>query len=85
MTFKRALFVALIPECSHQLLQAVEGKLKGDPGVQERQLQLLSAIISDVSEPTKELLAKLNCGPKCECTFKFFNIFTATSFVTELS
>ena len=65
---RELLFVALTPECNHQLLQAVKGKLKSDPGVQERQLQLLSAIISDVSDPSKELLAKLNCGPKCECS-----------------
>lgn len=65
---KEFLFIPLIPECKHQLLQAVEGKLNSDPAVRERQLQLLSAIISDVSEPSKELLAKLNCGPKRECS-----------------
>ena len=42
----------------------VEEELKSESGVKERQLQLLNAIISDVSEPNKQLLAKLNCASK---------------------
>lgn len=45
-------------------MQAVEGELKSEPKVKEKQLNLLSAITSDVSELSKELLKKLNCGPK---------------------
>jgi len=48
----------------NQLLQAVEGELKSEPKVKDKQLNLLSAITSDVSELSQELLKKLNCGPK---------------------
>lgn len=51
-------------DAQNQLLQAVEGELKSEPKVKEKQLNLLSAITSDVSELSKELLKKLNCGPK---------------------
>ena len=47
------------------LLQVVEGELKTESGVKDRQLQLLSSIISDVSETNKQLLTKLNCTTKC--------------------
>lgn len=52
-------------DARNQLLQAVEGELKSEPKVKEKQLNLLSAITSDVSELSQELLKKLNCGPKC--------------------
>ncbi len=46
------------------LLQVVDGELKTESGVKDRQLQLLSSIISDVSETNKQLLTKLNCTTK---------------------
>ena len=54
----------------NNLAGVVEGELKteddGDSGsVKERQLQLLNSIISDVSEPNKQLMTKLNCATKC--------------------
>ena len=55
----------------NNLAGVVEGELKpedgdGDGGsVKERQLQLLNSIISDVSEPNKQLMTKLNCATKC--------------------
>ena len=47
------------------LVSVVEGELKTEGGVKERQLQLLNSIVSDVSEPNKQLLTKLNCASKC--------------------
>ena len=47
------------------LISVVEEELKTEGGVKERQLQLLNSIISDVSEPNKQLLTKLNCTTKC--------------------
>ncbi len=41
-------------------------KKEAEPQVQGRQLQLLASLIENVSEPSNQLLAKLNCGPKCE-------------------
>ena len=35
-------------------------------GVKGRQLQLLSLILADMSEPTDMLVVKLNCETKCE-------------------
>ena len=57
-------------DVGNNLAGVVEGELKtedgGDGGsVKERQLQLLNSIISDVSEPNKQLLTKLNCSTKC--------------------
>jgi len=60
--FTRCLSYAI--DSRNQLLQAVEGELKSEPKVKEKQLNLLSAITSDVSELSQELLKKLNCGPK---------------------
>lgn len=57
-------------DVGNNLAGVVEGELKtedgdGDGGVKERQLQLLNSIVSDVSEPNKQLLTKLNCSTKC--------------------
>ena len=48
------------------LLETVERELTGDGNVKERQLILLKAITGDISEPSKQLIAKLNCESKCE-------------------
>jgi hypothetical protein len=58
-------------DIGNNLSGVVEGELKtegasgGGGGVKERQLQLLNSITSDVSEPNKQLMAKLNCTTKC--------------------
>ena len=49
-----------------QLATAVEGELGSESEVRERQLRLLSAIAKDVSEPSKQLLMKLNIEPNCK-------------------
>ena len=51
-------------DVGNNLLQVVEGELKTEGSVREQQLQLLNSIISDVSEPSKVLLTKLNCTTK---------------------
>ena len=58
------------------LLKVVEGELTTEVGLKERQLQLLKSIISDVSEPTKQLLAKLNCTTKCNCELKGYKKYS---------
>ena len=57
--------VGFIADIGSNLLQVVEGELKTETDVKERQLQLLNSIVGDVSEPDKQLLAKLNCSSKC--------------------
>ena len=55
-------------DVGNNLAGVVEGELKTEDdggSVKERQLQLLNSIISDVSEPNKQLLTKLNCSTKC--------------------
>ena len=46
----------------------VEGCLEpsADAEVKGRQMQLLSSILADMSEPTRMLVVKLNCETKCE-------------------
>ena len=63
------MYFLLSVDASQGLLETVRRELEGEPEVTERQLQLLSSITSDVSEPTKQLLMKLNCSPKCELFF----------------
>lgn len=46
-----------------QLVAAVEEELGGESEVRERQLRLLSSVTRDVSEPSKQLLMKLNVEP----------------------
>ena len=41
-----------------------EGK-KQEPGVKKQQLSLFKALTRDMSEPTADLIAKLNCETKC--------------------
>ena len=54
-----------------ELTSLVEGYLSEgsevDDEVKGRQMQLLSMILSDMSEPTDVLVAKLNCDTHCEC------------------
>lgn len=51
----------------HQDLVSLVGEsLSSGAEVKQRQLQLLSSILSDMSEPTKMLVVKLNCETKCE-------------------
>ena len=44
----------------------MEGELGGESEVRERQLRLLSSLSRDVSEPSKQLLMKLNIEPNCK-------------------
>ena len=44
----------------------MEGELGGESEVRERQLRLLSSVTRDVSEPSKQLLMKLNVEPNCK-------------------
>ena len=74
------------PDIGSNLFQVVEEELKTEGSVKERQLQLLTSIISDVSEPNKELLKKLNCTPKCKynyapCTCKL--VYTVHTVIGE--
>ena len=54
-----------ITDVGSNLSKVVKGELKTEAAVKERQLQLLNSIVSDVSEPNKQLLTKLNCTSKC--------------------
>ena len=49
---------------SQELVSAVEEELKSEGDKRARQLQLISTIASDVSEPTTQLISKLNCEAK---------------------
>ena len=49
---------------SRELVSAVKEELKSEGDKRARQLQLISAIASDVSEPTTQLISKLNCKAK---------------------
>ncbi len=46
-----------------ELERITEGKEQG-PGVKEQQLSLFKALTRDMSEPTADLIAKLNCENK---------------------
>ena len=46
--------------------RTLPGNSEVDAEVKGRQMQLLSAILADMSEPTEMLVAKLNCETKCE-------------------
>ena len=46
-----------------ELERASKGK-KEEQGVKERQMALFKALISDLSEPTVKLIAKINCETK---------------------
>ena len=56
----------LTAEFHQQLASLVEGSLDSNAEAKPRQMQLLSALVSDMSEPTAKLVAKLNCETKCE-------------------
>ena len=65
------LFVSWFADVDSNLLKVVERELKTETDVKERQVELLKSIVNDVSEPTKQLLAKLNCTTKCNCKSKY--------------
>ena len=56
--------LARAPGMSQELVSAVGEELRSEGDKRGRQLQLLSAITSDVSDPTIQLISKLNCEPK---------------------